>query len=321
MASTAVATTNKTTAVKYNPAAFAFAKMGAAANAASVAMDGKELKEGSGTSFPGMKHQWNGKTNVWSTYDFTQKNKDDRTTELDDGFKVVLNYQHVQLVWRKMEDNGKGGKKVIFKHLTPLLDADTLPKREDLGDTDQDDWEVSADGNALDPWKMLLVAPIREEGSDTIDHIELGTKTANKEFFYLYSKLAADAMMHMGELPVVEVSTKVDEFDVDAKDKLGNVIMDKKTNKPKRAKIQLPKPSFKVVGWTEMVECDFPKDAEAVSELTSDVGEVESTKRTSPSPATEDREASAKQAKAAVAVEAKVKGGKRKVVAASADDI
>lgn len=308
MASTAV-TAPKTTAVKYNPAAFDFAKMKAAANAASVAMDGKALNEGSGTKFPGMKHQWNGKTNVWSTYDFKQTSKADRTTELDDGFKVVLNYQQVCLVWRKMEDNGKGGKKLVFKNLTPFVDAEQMPKREDMGDTDSDEWEVSADGNLIDPWKLMLIAPIREEGSDEINHIELGTKTANKEFFYLYAKLSVDAMMHMGELPVVEVGTKVDEFEVDAKDKQGNVIVDKKTGKPKKAKVQLPKPSFTVVGWTEMIEADFPKvEGEDAPALSSDVGEVASTSRALPSPA--------KAAK-----EAKKGNSKRSVAPVSDDDI
>lgn len=314
MAGTAVATA-KTTKVAYNPAAFDFAKMKAAANAASVAMDGKEMKEGSGVRFPGIKHQWNGKTNVWSTYDFNIKDKGERTVELEDGFKVVLNYQQVCLVWRKMEDGDNGkGKKITFASLTPFLDAETMPKREDMGDTDQDEWEVSADGNLIDPWKLMLIAPIREEGSETVNHIELGTKTANKEFFWLYSKLSAEAMMHMGELPIIEVGTKVDEYEVDAKDKkTGEVLIDKKTGKAKRAKVQQPKPTFKVVGWTEMIEADFPKveGEDKPAELSSDVGEVESTNRAPASPAKVEKA----EKKAAA------KNGKRSVSPVSDDDI
>jgi len=297
MTGTAIATSGgKNVAVKYNPAAFDFTKMKAAANAASKAMDGKELKEGQGLGqhFPGIKYQWNGKTNVWSTYDFSVKDKAERTTELDDGFNLIFNYQQVCLCWKKVEEVGTGKdakKRSVLKHLTPFLDAETMPTREELGDLDQDEWEVSADGNPLDPWKLLTVIPVRDVDSDTVNHIELGNKTAARAFMYLYQRLAAEAPLHMGQLPVVEVSTKVHEYEVQARDKkTGEPLVDKKTGKPKMAKVAQPQPVFRVVTWTDMLECDVPKESADEIEASDDVGEVESRERNTAPKAVEKTE-------------------------------
>lgn len=304
---TALATTGGkkgTVAVKYDPSAFDFNKMKAAANAASKAMDGKELSEGKrGVEFPGDAYQYNGKTNVWSVYDKAAKTA---TPLKDNKADVVLNYQQAALVWRRFVEytkNGKTGKRPDYQHLTMLHDAERFPVRETLGDLDTEDWDVSADGTPMDPWRCVLAIPVRDRDDDQIDHIELATNTANRQFFYLYSKLAAEAMMHMGELPIVRITGNQVEFDVDVKDKkTGAVVIDKKTGKPKRAKIQLFQPAFETIGWAEMKECDQAPASNEI-EASDDVGEVESRQRVEAAPTADEKPAEKNKKRKVKAVE------------------
>lgn len=304
MTGTAVALPGKSGAVgfKYDAKAFDAAHMAARANAMAKAMGGKELGEG-GNYFkpPGTKITF--KKGVWST---GTKKADKQPIDVESDGERVIVFNQMSMVWVKwIEKNDK--RLPEFVGLTNMLSGDEFPSRESLGDMDQDEWEPDMNGNPDDPWKPLMFIPVRRADSDTIDHIELSTKSASREGLYLFRKIGEAMAGHVGELPIVKLGASVYEAEVPVFDKkTGQPVMDKKTGKQKTSKIPVDKPKFEIVGWTAMKECDDP-DTKA-ADASDEVGEVEAKSR-GPAKALPKPEAEAKPAK-----------GKAKRKVAVADD-
>lgn len=285
-------------AFKYDASKFDAARMAARANQFAKAMGGSELGTGgNGVRFPGTKVTFS--KGVWSLGS-KKADKVSLKVDGDDGLYVV-EYHQMSAVWCKWTEGDDGKRRPTFHGLTALIDGDDFPERATLGDTDEDDWEIGMNGQPNDPWKCLLVIPVRRPDGEVIDHIELSTKTANRAGFYLFRDLAQEMALHVGELPVVRLGASVVEIDIPAKDSKGNPRIDKKTGKPITAKMPLDKPIFEIVAWTPMKDCDNPDNHQA--EASDDVGEIEQVSR-----------GAAKEEAKAVPPK-----GKRKVVAAEDD--
>lgn len=290
----------KSTAVsfKYDAKKFDTAVLNARLNSIAKAMGGNELGEG-GNFFkpPGEKITF--KKGVWYT---GTKKADKKTLEAD---TLAVEFHQISMVWCKWVE--KNDKRVPeFVGLTQLLEGVEFPDRETLGDLDESEWEIGMNGKPDDPWKSIMFIPVRDVDGETIDHIELSSKSASREGLYLFRKLAAELSTHVGELPIVRLDASVYEVELPAVDSKGNPIIDKKTGKQKTTKLPVDKPKFEIVGWTPMKECDNPDNSAA--EVSDDVGEVEAVAR------------GGKKEEAAAPAPAKAKPAKRAVKAVEEDD-
>lgn len=279
MVGTAVAVAGKkanAVAVAYDPKKFDYA---AASKRAEKFAGAVGASLGGKRNFPGEKY-------VFSLGDwyFGYKAKQNKKPLTEDPV-LVVNVLQAGACWVKWVD-----KKPTFTDVR-LLDGSNgdLELREDLGDTDPEEWDTDPrNGSPIDPWKPVLVFPVRDEDGDTINHIDLSTKSSAVAGYGLFREVMQDMAMHTGELPLVELSSRKVEIKRKVKDKKG---------KEKDVTDVFDAPVFKVVGWTEMKACDVP-NGEVQAALSDEVGEVESRER-----APEKAEAKSKPA---------AKGGKRK---------
>jgi hypothetical protein len=73
------------------------------------------------------------------------------------GTRVVVHADEMTLGWQKWQD----GKPVPDgKRLGRIADKFVPPKRDELGDTDQRQWEVGDDGKPRDPWAFQMSVPL-----------------------------------------------------------------------------------------------------------------------------------------------------------------
>jgi hypothetical protein len=73
-----------------------------------------------------------------------------------DGTEGVAIVDQTQAGWIRF--NGKG--QPPDRRMGPIAQGFVPPKREELGDTDESQWEVGLDGKPADPWQHQLVLPI-----------------------------------------------------------------------------------------------------------------------------------------------------------------
>jgi len=262
MASTAVATTkSKAVAVNYNPAAFDYTAAAKRAERFATAVGGTIS---GGKRFPGEKYMFG--SGDWY---FGTKAKKAKTPLKSDPV-VAVNIYQAAACWVKWVD-----QKPTFTDLRMLDGASgELELREDLGDMDQDEWEKDLrTRRPMDPWKPVLVFPVRAEDGDVINHIDLQTKSSTIAGFGMYRDILAELSMHTGELPLVKLGSRK----VESKSKL----YDEKKKKDVEVTNVYDVPTFEIVGWTDMKACDTP-EGDAPAALTDEVGEVSATERSAP---------------------------------------
>ena len=273
MVGTAVATTSaggrgvfKLDLNKFDPK-----KMSARADMFARAVGGST---GSSARYPGEKYTYS-KGNWFVGLGANKK-------PLKEGTVVVLNAIKGGANWVKWVD-----KRPTYHspEMVMLASGDEMALREDLGDMDPDDWDVGADGNPIDPWKPNLVFPIRNEDDETINHIELTTKSATIAGFSLFKEICETLPMHTGEIPLVKLASKKVEMKRKVTNKKGVEV---------ETKLVFDAPVFEVVGWTQMKQVDDP-DA-PVNEATGDVGDV-SVRERAPATSTESVKKAKRQAK------------------------
>ena len=79
--------------------------------------------------------------------------------EIPEGTQFTVIYDQIQVGWLKF--SGKGIPPV--RKQGPLFAGFKAPKREDLGDLDQAEWEVDAlSGKPKDPWQFQSLLPLQQ---------------------------------------------------------------------------------------------------------------------------------------------------------------
>lgn len=175
------------------------------------------------------------------------------------GTQIVFNIPNMGAGWVKWEDvdgklNKKGDQLRLPKY-TPLVfpaaGQDPI-ERESLGDLDKSQWEPDDYGNPADPWKPVLVFPVRSSkaGDETIHHMLLETVSKVIAGFNLFRDVMEEMKLHPGELPVVTIGTKKASMD--------KAITAKKGNKSQTKKVTWDVPTFEVTGWVDAIDADNP---------------------------------------------------------------
>jgi len=212
--------------------------------AAKTAIDAYMSKVGGGGSnngprFPGQPVQF--KSGVWKFgMKAAQKN-------LKAGQSFVFNAPNMAAAWVMWRDTESGKRYPEYTALCFPFAGDDLASRESLGDNDPSEWELDDQDNPQDPWKPVLIYPIRDEDGDTVNHVMLSTKSACIAGFRLFSDLLEEMKLRPGQLPVITLGS--------AKAEMERTVTDKK-GKEKKVKNVWDVPTFEITGWVSATDAD-----------------------------------------------------------------
>lgn len=154
-------------------------------------------EESAFSSFPGDGLTYNGKTGAWMwgygkkgvRFDHTQKS-------------YVFNLPNAIEGWRKWTDG-----RVVYGQMIMLCSGDRLADRNTLGDTDETLWELVS-GKPKDPWERFIACPIREDGTEQVNHIFIKSFWSRIKFMDLMKEFAREGRKYLGKLPVVNLGTE-----------------------------------------------------------------------------------------------------------------
>lgn len=150
--------------------------------------------------------------------------------ELPEGTRLVANMGTLAIGWIKWVD-GKPDQQVMGL----LVEGFKPPKRSELDDTNEEDWEVDEQsGQPRDPWQFSNYMVLKDPG-----------KPATDEFLYTFATSSRGGLGAIGELCKVygkAIRTKPDELPVVA---LNVTAYDHPNKKFGRIKV----PVFEVVDW------------------------------------------------------------------------
>jgi hypothetical protein len=82
--------------------------------------------------------------------------------EIPEGTEFVIVADQIQGGWIRF--NGKGNPP--DRHMGPIFGGYMPPKREELGDTDPEQWDTDLSGRPSDPWQHQMLVPMQ--------HVETG---------------------------------------------------------------------------------------------------------------------------------------------------
>lgn len=253
----------------------------AAAQAAKYtkAVGGSE-REARANLFPGV--QFSFSLGQWTTGTKKAEKK-----AVPQGTRLVANMPNIAATWLKWEyltDKTTGemvekdGKPIKYPNYLPLCFpamGDDMKLREELGDTDQSEWETDDKGNPQDPWKPVLAIPVRLEDDTTINHILLSTKSSTIAGFNLFAEVMEEMVTKSGQLPVIEIGSAKAE----SKRKVKKIVRGKEVLVDVTNVWDVP--TFEVVEWIDAAPCDNPgPEGIPAAETTDDIGKVETTTRT-----------------------------------------
>ena len=148
------------------------------------------------------------------------------------GTELVAQMEELHYGWIKWED-GKPVEQIMGR----VKDEFTPPKRNELGDTDKEEWPVDDDGRSRDPWQFSYYLILKAANSD-----ELYT-------FATSSKGGKDAIAKLAKVFGAAQRYREDQFPVVALNQSFYMHPNKEFGKIKT-------PQFDLVAWTSRDEID-----------------------------------------------------------------
>jgi hypothetical protein len=224
----------------------------------------------SGPKFPG--DQITFKTGEW------MRGFGDKGKKIKPGTDFVLNLPNMMAGWLKWTENDAGKRYPMYSDMCCPAAGDDMVLREALGDLDESEWEVDDSGRAQDPWRAIVVIPVRTDGDETVHHVMLTAKSAVIAGFNLFRDVIEDMKLHPNELPLVTLGADKAKREFEQDDP-------KKPGKKKKVVQVWDVPTFEVSGWADATDADNPPKGgvevkKDIDEDDGDVGEVKSISRT-----------------------------------------
>jgi len=145
--------------------------------------------------------------------------------EVPVGTQFIANMDEMLVGWIRWEEN-KPTDQIMGK----VSLGYQAPRRNELGDTDQTQWEVDDQGKSRDPWQFTNYLLLKGDGDGELYTFTTSSKgglSALGEFTRAYGKAMAQ---HPTEYPVIAVG--VDSYD-----------------HPNRSYGRIKVPTFKITGW------------------------------------------------------------------------
>jgi hypothetical protein len=147
-------------------------------------------------------------------------------TDVPVGTQYVVNMDELLIGWIRWEENKP------TDHIMGKVSAGYAPpRRNELGDTDNTQWEVDDNGQARDPWQLsnyMLVKGVSDGELYTFTTGSKGGRDAVGDLCKAYGGVMAQ---HPDEYPVVAIGVRSYEH-------------------PNRSYGRIKTPEFKIVGWS-----------------------------------------------------------------------
>ncbi len=150
--------------------------------------------------------------------------------ELKSGTKLVANMNSLMVGWIKWVDN-----KPAEQLMGSLIEGFQPKRRSELGDTDEDQWEVGTDGKARDPWQFtnyLLMKPPGKGKDDELYTFSTSSRGGLSAIGTLCKAYGKEMRAKPDQLPIVELG--VDSY-----------------NHPNKEFGRIKVPLLTVVGWED----------------------------------------------------------------------
>lgn len=77
------------------------------------------------------------------------------TDSLPEGTRCIAHTDEITLGWQKWQDG-----KPVERRIGRVADSFVPPRRDELGDTDKQLWEIDDDGEPRDPWQFQMAVPV-----------------------------------------------------------------------------------------------------------------------------------------------------------------
>jgi hypothetical protein len=147
-------------------------------------------------------------------------------TDVPVGTQYIVNMDELLIGWIRWEENKP------TDHIMGKVSAGYAPpRRNELGDTDNTQWEVDDNGQARDPWQLsnyMLVKGVSDGELYTFTTGSKGGRDAVGDLCKAYGGVMAQ---HPDEYPVVAIGVRSYEH-------------------PNRSYGRIKTPEFKIVGWS-----------------------------------------------------------------------
>ena len=99
--------------------------------------------------------------------------------------------------------NGEG--QPPSKEIGLLYDGYIMPRRENLGDSDQAQWEIGLDGKPADPWQHQIMLVLQNEETAELVAFAATSKSGRRSAATLLQHYRRSQRTHPGTLPIVEL--------------------------------------------------------------------------------------------------------------------
>lgn len=167
--------------------------------------------------------------------------------EVAEGTELVANLDELMFGWVKWEDG-----KPADMQMGRVVDGYKPPSRKDLGDTDEDEWEIDeSSGKPRDPWQLTNYLIMKEPGGEGLFTFATSSKGGLGAIGKLCGVYGKRIRSNPDEFPIVALN--VDSY--------------RHSNKA-YGKIFVPE--LKVVGWTGKGEFDGVLEAAAAAAKEAD---------------------------------------------------
>jgi hypothetical protein len=121
--------------------------------------------------------------------------------DLEEGTELVANMDALMVGWIKWID-----QRPAEQIMGPVAEAYQPPRRSELGDTDQSQWEQDQDGRPRDPWQLSNYIVMKEPGQDASE--------ANLYTFATSSKGGLGALGALCKVYGKEMRTRPDDYPI-----------------------------------------------------------------------------------------------------------
>ena len=170
--------------------------------------------------------------------------------EVEEGTQFIANMDELLVGWVRWSQN-RPTDHIMGK----VVNGYQPPRRNELGDSDQDQWEVGDDGNSRDPWQVTnyLLLQGEEDELYTFTTSSKGGINAIGDLCVKYGKLLRQ---HPNDFPVIKIGT-------------GSYMHQNK------AYGRIKFPTFEIVGWVKKSTfAEVEADERAPEEIEDEVEKV-----------------------------------------------
>jgi hypothetical protein len=179
-------------------------------------------------------------------------------TDVPAGTQYIANMDELLIGWIRWEENKP------TDHIMGKVSAGYQPpRRNELGDTEQNEWEVDDSGKPRDPWQLSNYMLVKGKADGELYTFTTGSKGGRDAIGDLCKNYGSLMSQHPKDYPVIAIGVRSYEH-------------------PNRSYGRIKTPEFKIVGWAD--KSAFQPDLGEVADEPSDEEAYDAPKPVKPAP-------------------------------------